>query len=89
MVHARTHDCLGGGGEMGALMRSIDWSKTSIGAVETWSPARIASFAGRRAIFRRFLVRSRRGPRINGAGRISAEWARGPIIIMDLTSRNT
>ena len=32
-------DCLDGGGEMGALMRSIDWSKTAIGAVETWSPA--------------------------------------------------
>ena len=32
-------DCLAGGGEMGALMRSIDWSKTPIGAVETWSPA--------------------------------------------------
>ena len=24
---------------MGALMRSMDWSKTSIGAVESWSPA--------------------------------------------------
>ena len=32
-------DCLEGGGEIGALMRSIDWSKTPIGAVETWSPA--------------------------------------------------
>jgi hypothetical protein len=30
-------DCLAGGGEMGALMRSLDWSKTPIGAVETWS----------------------------------------------------
>jgi len=26
-----------GGGEMGAAMRSIDWSRTPIGAVETWS----------------------------------------------------
>src|SRR5579862_5617652 len=26
-----------GGGEMGAVMRSVDWSRTSIGAVETWS----------------------------------------------------
>jgi PAS domain S-box-containing protein len=34
-----TNDCLTGGGEMGALMRSMDWSKTSIGAVESWSPA--------------------------------------------------
>ena len=24
---------------MGALMRSMDWSKTQIGDVETWSPA--------------------------------------------------
>ena len=32
-------DCLAGGGEMGALMRSRDWSKTAIGAVESWSPA--------------------------------------------------
>ena len=32
-------DCLAGGGEMGALMRSMDWSKTAIGAVESWSPA--------------------------------------------------
>ena len=26
-----------GGGEMGALMRSFDWSQTSLGAVENWS----------------------------------------------------
>ena len=31
-------DCLVGGGHMGALMRSIDWSKTPIGPVESWSP---------------------------------------------------
>jgi PAS domain S-box-containing protein len=31
--------CLSGGGEMGSLMRSMDWSKTPIGAVESWSPA--------------------------------------------------
>jgi hypothetical protein len=29
---------LAGGGQAGWLMRSIDWSKTSIGAVEFWSP---------------------------------------------------
>jgi signal transduction histidine kinase len=29
-------DPLAGGGEMGALMRSIDWSKTGVGAVATW-----------------------------------------------------
>ena len=27
---------LSGGGEMGALMRSIDWSKTAVGPVERW-----------------------------------------------------
>jgi PAS domain S-box-containing protein len=32
-------DCLSGGGEMGSLMCSMDWSKTPIGAVESWSPA--------------------------------------------------
>ncbi len=32
-------DCLAGGGEMGALMRSMDWSKTPIGPVESWSPS--------------------------------------------------
>ncbi|MDC0711473.1 ATP-binding protein [Stigmatella sp. ncwal1] len=28
-----------GGGEMGALMRSIDWSKTELGPVDAWPPA--------------------------------------------------
>ena len=32
-------DCFTGGGEAGRLMRSIDWSKTSFGAVEFWSPS--------------------------------------------------
>src|ERR1700733_4378691 len=32
------NDCLAGGGEMGALMRSMDWSKTPAGAIESWSP---------------------------------------------------
>src|SRR6185436_317567 len=32
-------DCLTAGGEMGALMRSLDWSKTPIGGRESWSPA--------------------------------------------------
>jgi PAS domain S-box-containing protein len=32
-------DCLAGGGKMGALMRSMDWSNTPIGPVESWSPA--------------------------------------------------
>jgi signal transduction histidine kinase/ActR/RegA family two-component response regulator len=29
-------DPLAGGGEMGALMRSLDWSRTAVGAAETW-----------------------------------------------------
>src|SRR6188508_3859151 len=28
-----------GGGEMGALMRSIDWSRTPVGPVSSWSQA--------------------------------------------------
>jgi signal transduction histidine kinase len=32
-------DSFTGGGRMGELMRSIDWSKTPIGAVESWSPS--------------------------------------------------
>ncbi|MBD2091295.1 response regulator [Microcoleus sp. FACHB-1515] len=28
-----------GGGEMGALMRSHDWSQTPLGAIESWSPS--------------------------------------------------
>jgi PAS domain S-box-containing protein len=31
-------DCLSGGGNMGALLRGTDWSKTPIGPVESWSP---------------------------------------------------
>ncbi|MBW4459107.1 MAG: PAS domain S-box protein [Nodosilinea sp. WJT8-NPBG4] len=35
--HQQAADQLfGGGGEMGALMRSYDWSKTPLGAVEQW-----------------------------------------------------
>jgi hypothetical protein len=32
----RVHDVFAGGGEMGALMRSIDWSKTAVGPVDKW-----------------------------------------------------
>jgi hypothetical protein len=32
-------DFLAGGGEMGALIRSIDWSKTAVGPGTGWSPA--------------------------------------------------
>ena len=30
--------CISGGGEMGALMRSFDWSRTSLGPTAGWSP---------------------------------------------------
>ncbi|MDZ7960331.1 MAG: ATP-binding protein [Aulosira sp. DedQUE10] len=33
---AGCEDIVVGGGEMGALMRSLDWSNTAVGAVETW-----------------------------------------------------
>ncbi|WP_407755299.1 ATP-binding protein [Archangium sp.] len=36
---ATAGEVFAGGGEMGALMRSIDWSRTVLGPVETWSPA--------------------------------------------------
>ncbi len=32
----RGFDCLAGGGEMGALMRSRDWTRTSLGPVDRW-----------------------------------------------------
>ena len=31
------HEPFGGEREMGALMRSVDWSKTPLGPVESWS----------------------------------------------------
>ena len=34
-----TFSWLEGGGEMGTLIRSLDWSKTPVGPVESWSPA--------------------------------------------------
>jgi len=33
---ALARNVLEGGGEMGALMRAIDWSKKAIGPVERW-----------------------------------------------------
>jgi hypothetical protein len=33
---AQAEDCLAGGGEMGALMRSLDWSNTLLGPVSSW-----------------------------------------------------
>src|SRR6476620_9231449 len=30
------YECLAGGGEMGALMRSFDWSKSLLGPVSSW-----------------------------------------------------
>ncbi|WP_437907065.1 ATP-binding protein [Sorangium sp. So ce327] len=35
-LDASAEACLAGGGEMGALMRSIDWAKTKLGPVATW-----------------------------------------------------
>src|SRR5688572_9745641 len=32
----RAEACLDGGGDMGALMRSIDWSATPLGPVASW-----------------------------------------------------
>lgn len=32
----KTYDFLSGGGEMGKLIRSVDWSRTPIGAVDGW-----------------------------------------------------
>jgi PAS domain-containing protein len=36
MTTERFHSCLAGGGEAGALMRSIDWSQNPLGPVEAW-----------------------------------------------------
>src|SRR3954463_16038762 len=36
---AEMNDALAGGGEMGALMRSMDWSTTPLGPVEQWPQA--------------------------------------------------
>src|SRR5688572_15888520 len=33
---ARPEDCLAGGGQMGALMRSFDWTQTALGPVDSW-----------------------------------------------------
>lgn len=36
---ARPDACLQGGGEMGARMRTVDWSKTPLGPVSSWTPS--------------------------------------------------
>ena len=36
MGGAAVSDFLAGGGELGALTRAFDWSKTSLGSPETW-----------------------------------------------------
>jgi len=36
-IQSGASDVLAGGGEMGALMRTIDWASTPLGPVETWS----------------------------------------------------
>jgi hypothetical protein len=35
----RPGEFLAGGGEMGTLIRTMDWSKTPIGPVAAWSPS--------------------------------------------------
>jgi hypothetical protein len=35
-ARAYANDPFAGGGEMGALMRSTDWSKTGLGPTEAW-----------------------------------------------------
>ena len=35
--YASTEECLAGGGEMGAMMRAIDWAGTPVGPVSGWS----------------------------------------------------
>jgi PAS domain S-box-containing protein len=37
MPDARVADSLAGGGEMGELIRSVDWSQTPVGPIENWS----------------------------------------------------
>ncbi|MGA2408923.1 MAG: hypothetical protein ABSG46_00840, partial [Candidatus Binataceae bacterium] len=32
-------DCLKGGGQMGALMRSVNWAETPLGPVSSWPPS--------------------------------------------------
>jgi hypothetical protein len=39
MMKADPFAWLTGGGEMGERIRAFDWSTTSIGPAETWSPA--------------------------------------------------
>jgi len=38
-VTAESEDLLPGGGEMGELIRTFDWSKTPLGPIVSWSPA--------------------------------------------------
>jgi PAS domain S-box-containing protein len=38
-ANSTARDFLSGGGEMGELIRSLDWSNTPIGVPDTWSPA--------------------------------------------------
>ena len=38
LEHATSSGWLSAGGEMGALIRAFDWSKTALGPVESWPP---------------------------------------------------
>jgi len=33
---SENRDWIAGGGEMGALVRSLDWSKTPLGPLDSW-----------------------------------------------------
>jgi len=54
-------DCLAGGGETGALMRSIDWSRTELGPVPSW-PRSLKTLVSA-MLASRFAVRIMWGPR--------------------------
>ncbi len=42
---APRRDLFDGGGEMGELMRAVDWSKTAIGPIETWPQSLLTSLS--------------------------------------------
>src|SRR5262249_14996623 len=39
MTHSSDHGLLAGGGDVGRLMRQIDWSATPLGPPDTWPPS--------------------------------------------------
>src|SRR5689334_3617916 len=53
---------LDGGGEMGALMRTIDWSKTPLGPIETWTQSLLTALSI--CLFSRFPILIFWGPEL-------------------------